>query len=42
MIKPLRTLIVEDESLARDLLKNYLKENREIEIIGEIDRKSVV
>lgn len=35
MNKPVRTMIIEDESLARDLLKNYLREYRQIDIIGE-------
>ncbi|PIY33676.1 MAG: DNA-binding response regulator, partial [Bacteroidetes bacterium CG_4_10_14_3_um_filter_42_6] len=31
----LRTLIIEDEEPARDLVKAYLKDNEHIELIGE-------
>ncbi|MDP2721581.1 MAG: LytTR family DNA-binding domain-containing protein [Bacteroidales bacterium] len=33
----LRTLIIEDEEPARDLVKAYLKDNEHIELIGECD-----
>ena len=34
-MKPLRTVIIEDEAPARELLKHYLKDHNEIEIIAE-------
>lgn len=33
----IRTLIIEDEELARKLLRSYLEEKEEIEIIGECE-----
>ncbi|PCJ28118.1 MAG: DNA-binding response regulator [Flavobacteriales bacterium] len=30
-----KTIIIEDESLARDLVKNYLSSHKEVELIGE-------
>jgi two-component system, LytTR family, response regulator len=34
-MRPLRTLIVDDEALARDTLRRLLHEDREIEVVGE-------
>ena len=34
-MKKLRTIIIEDEAPARELLKHYLKDYNEIELIGE-------
>jgi two-component system LytT family response regulator len=36
-MEPIKALIIEDEELARELIKNYLKENDLIEIIHECD-----
>ncbi len=36
-MKPVKTLIIDDEYLARELIKNYLKGMPEIEIIGECE-----
>lgn len=37
MSEKLRTIIVEDEELARNLMKSFLKENEKIEIIAECE-----
>ena len=37
MSEKLQTLIIEDEELARNLLRSYLKDNPDIEIIGECE-----
>ena len=37
MTEKLRTIIVEDEELARNLMKSFLKENENIEIIAECE-----
>ena len=37
MSEKLRTIIVEDEELARVLMKSFLKENDKIEIIAECE-----
>lgn len=37
MLEKLRTIIVEDEELARNLMKSFLKENEKIEIIAECE-----
>jgi two-component system LytT family response regulator len=37
MLEKLRTIIVEDEELARNLMKSFLKENDKIEIIAECE-----
>ncbi|PIF05987.1 MAG: DNA-binding response regulator [Draconibacterium sp.] len=37
MLDKLRTIIVEDEELARNLMKTFLKENENIEIIAECE-----
>ena len=37
MSEKLRTIIVEDEELARNLMKSFLKENENIEIIAECE-----
>ncbi len=37
MSEKLQTLIIEDEELARNLLRSYLKDHPEIEIIGECE-----
>jgi two-component system LytT family response regulator len=37
MNEKLRTLIIEDEELARNLLRSYLKDHPDIEIIGECE-----
>jgi len=34
-MKKLRTIIIEDEAPARELLKHYLKDYNEIEVIAE-------
>jgi len=34
-MKKIRTLIIDDESLARDLLRNYLSKDERVEIVGE-------
>ena len=31
----IRTLIIDDESLARDLLRHYLSKDERIELVGE-------
>jgi two-component system LytT family response regulator len=36
-MEPIKALIIDDEQLARELIKNYLKNNQEIEIIGECE-----
>ena len=35
MMNKIRTLIIDDESLARDLLRNYLSKDERVEIVGE-------
>jgi two-component system, LytTR family, response regulator len=35
MMSKIRTLIIDDESLARDLLRNYLSKDERVEIVGE-------
>jgi two-component system LytT family response regulator len=37
MSESIKTIIIEDEALARNLLKNYLKDHDRIEIIGECE-----
>ena len=37
MSEKLRTIIVEDEELARNLMKSFLSKNEKIEIIGECE-----
>jgi|JFJP01.1.fsa_nt_gi two-component system, LytTR family, response regulator len=37
MSEKLQTLIIEDEELARNLLRSYLKDNPDIEVIGECE-----
>lgn len=37
MTKKIRTVIVEDEELARDLLKSFLKDSKNIDLIGECE-----
>lgn len=37
MLEKLRTIIIEDEELARNLMKSFLKENDKIEIIAECE-----
>ena len=37
MSEKLQTLIIEDEELARNLLRSYLKDHPDIEIIGECE-----
>ena len=37
MTDALKTLIIEDEELARDLLKSYLKDHPKVELIGECE-----
>ena len=37
MTEKLQTLLIEDEELARNLLRSYLKDNADIEIIGECE-----
>jgi two-component system LytT family response regulator len=37
MNEKLQTLIIEDEELARNLLRSYLKDNPDIEVIGECE-----
>jgi two-component system, LytTR family, response regulator len=37
MSEMIRTIIIEDEALARNLLKNYLKDQERVEIIGECE-----
>ncbi|MDE5423577.1 LytTR family transcriptional regulator DNA-binding domain-containing protein [Ancylomarina sp. DW003] len=34
-MKKIKTIIIDDESLARDLIKSYLADNNQIEILGE-------
>ena len=34
-MKKIKTIIIDDESLARDLVKSYLSDNDQIEIVGE-------
>ena len=34
-MKKIRTLIIDDEALARDLLRNYLSKDERVEIVGE-------
>ncbi len=34
-MKKIRTIIIDDESLARDLVKTYLSQNEQIEVLGE-------
>ncbi|MGD2034742.1 MAG: LytTR family transcriptional regulator DNA-binding domain-containing protein [Bacteroidales bacterium] len=36
-MKKIKAIIIEDEELGRDLIKNYLKENEQIEIIAECE-----
>ncbi|MFY0651851.1 MAG: response regulator [Cyclobacteriaceae bacterium] len=36
-MKKIRTLIIDDEHLAREIIKTYLKDDSEIEIVGECD-----
>jgi two-component system LytT family response regulator len=36
-MEPIRALIIDDEQLARELIKNYLKNHAEIQIIGECE-----
>lgn len=36
-MKTIKAIIIDDEELARELIKNYLKENEEIEIIKECE-----
>ncbi|HLO59385.1 MAG TPA: LytTR family transcriptional regulator DNA-binding domain-containing protein [Bacteroidales bacterium] len=36
-MEPIKALIIDDEQLARELIKNYLKNNQDIEIIGECE-----
>ena len=37
MSEKLQTLIIEDEELARNLLRSYLKNHPDIEVIGECE-----
>jgi two-component system LytT family response regulator len=37
MSESIRTIIIEDEALARNLLKNYLKDHEQIEIVAECE-----
>ena len=36
-MEPIKAVIIEDEELARELIKNYLKGNDTVEIIGECE-----
>lgn len=36
-MEPIRALVIDDEQLARELIKNYLKNQPDIEIIGECE-----
>jgi len=36
-MEPIRTLIIDDEQLARDLVRNYLKGHTNIQVIGECE-----